>query len=170
MFFVVHKQITIEELPSLFTDIGKLMINVKTDIMRELQQDSWYYSHKITRQRLPSRGGSYGVLFKWRDIQRDKNAFISELYNNHRFSVSVEKGTPPHKIQSDFLMRADPLLKVPRRNNPPYGTRYKKGYITDYEFDHPGARAFNIFWDTKRYMDGRMDKIVKKVFKKYGVK
>ena len=170
MTFQVHKTIDIKELPSFFTDINKLIKDIKTDIMDEFQKDSWAYSHKITRQRLPSGGGSYGRMIKWRNIQRDKHAFISELFNNHQYAVGVERGTPEHKIKSNFLMRANPVLRTPRRNNPPYGTKYKKGELRAYEFDHPGARAFNIFGDTEKYINKRSNRIVDNVFKKHGVK
>jgi len=93
-------------------------------------------ARRLSRERLPSGGGSY--LKRWRKESPSRVGFefCSAIVNNHQFARAVEEGTRPHRIEH----------------------AWGKNMVVM----HPGARPFWINRDTAEIMRRLFPRIMNK--------
>jgi len=173
MSFQVHAEIPVDKLSGFFGDLEQAIDDWKEELMRQFKNVSRTYSFNLSKTRMPS-GDSYRGHIKWRRVLKTRWQIVSELYNDHQWARAVERGTEAHPITSDKLMTAYPMLvkaKVATAHGTRgYGTRYGGRKAYGYFFDHPGTRAFHIFRDTARFVNGRVEHLVKRSGRRVGIK
>lgn len=165
MSFRVDIELPVEKISELEGEVVRAISDWKEGILKEIETAGKYKAFQLSYQRMP-KGGSYVDHIKWRNTRRTPKEYVSELYNDHQWARAVETGTKPHRITSDKLMTARPILAQPGGKGRSWGMKYGPGAIVGRAFDHPGSRAFHIFRDTAKHIDSIAGIIVEEVFRR----
>jgi hypothetical protein len=167
--------VDLEALREFLRNFRRYYKGAERDLFDRMVSSAQMTAQRLSMQRLPSGGMSVANSILRLDVVRDPDLLVSEVVGAHPWMASIEYGTEPHNINvsnSEFLDIEEVVLPRGGKERP-YGLRYSDAPEWMRKLKHvrhPGARAFNIFRDTKDYIVRQLDGLLKVMAGRMGFK